>query len=458
MKDKPYRPSPKISVSKLFWFHFVFAFSSTIIVLHLLHAQLSPLGTSNPPAQSLTDETNLSPAGLKEPVVYPPVKKDKPPGSAAFTSKSVTEGKRPNARSVQNKAASSSIHTAKHLFLRVKASASVIRFEPRRSSPELLHTEAGDWFPVVTQQKGWIKVRLNAKQFGWIAAGSAETVQLEEKSQSLSVPAGATLYSGPDLTFSCTKALEASLYVPEQVSGQWIKLYNRDGRSLWVQAEDVHWRYGKPSQQVGSRERAGGEIRLVSTAAVKPLTGKTIVVDAGHGGKDSGAKGKKIEVYESKVNLAAAVALKNKLKAAGANVIMTRTSNDESISLAKRVDISNRNRADLFVSIHQNMFANDPDISGTRTFYSDPADKRLAETIEHSILKSLQSEEKANVKKDPLYVLRNNLRPAVLIEGCFLSNPAELTASLTTAYHDKLASGIYEGIKAYYQKQTRNTL
>jgi N-acetylmuramoyl-L-alanine amidase len=221
------------------------------------------------------------------------------------------------------------------------------------------------------------------------------------------------------------------------------------GKPLLVKTNQVEWTFGEPpSREVWSRDLndpfSGASVRPL------PLAGKTIVVDPGHGGIDTGAIAKIKPVYERDVNLASAQVLVNKLKAGGAHVIMTRTGNDQFVSKAQRVQISNDNKADVFVSIHQNMYQKDPTISGMITYYDSANSKRLANEIEIATSKQLNSRhEDKHVEKEQLYVLKHNRRPSVLIEGCFLSNPSELAASLLPAYQEKLAAGIYEGIVAF---------
>lgn len=101
---------------------------------------------------------------------------------------------------------------------------------------------------------------------------------------------------------------------------------------------------------------------IKKTSLEKGLKGKVIVVDAGHGGVDNGAKG-----VEKLLNLKTAIQLESLLKAAGAKVVMSRTT-DVYLTLSERVEVSHQYNADAFVSIHYNSNPN-PDPHGIETYY-----------------------------------------------------------------------------------------
>jgi N-acetylmuramoyl-L-alanine amidase len=330
-----------------------------------------------------------------------------------------------------------------------------IRTEPDPSKPDLLIVTANEALPVLQQTGDWIEVGLNADQRGWIRKSEATTISVPvADTQLLKVKENTSMYLGPDESFDQAYRLKATAsFIPKMISGKWIEVAEqKDGQPLWVPTSQAEWTYGEQS----AIEAWSQDVQALSSAAKPkqklPLEGKTIVVDPGHGGSDPGAIASGNPVYERDINLAAAQVLANKLKSAGANVIMTRTSNDQTVSLEQRVQISNDNKADVFVSIHQNMYRQDPSVSGTITYYESPNSKQLAEKIESATtgqLNSKQGQQNEQIEKEQLYVLKHNTRPSVLIEGCFLSNPSELDASLLPSYHEKLAAGIYRGILSY---------
>lgn len=186
-----------------------------------------------------------------------------------------------------------------------------------------------------------------------------------------------------------------------------------------------------------------------------PLSGKTIIVDAGHGGYNPGAVAN--GSTEKDNNLAVALLLEKQLKEAGANVIMTR-STDRAVAakvtslrseLQARVDIAERNDGDIFVSIHSNS-NNDPSFHGAMTFYGNERSEELAETIQKNLVYRTKAEDKG-VQRAGFYVIRNTSMPSVLVEMGFVSNPKEAKRLSDLSYRQRIANGIYEGIEEYFR-------
>jgi N-acetylmuramoyl-L-alanine amidase len=328
----------------------------------------------------------------------------------------------------------------------------VIRTGPEVSNPILLEVQAGQSFPILKQTNDWLQVGLDENQSGWLLLKQASVQILTESNSLVQTIEMSSLYWGPDQTFGIAKKVaKGAVFIPEQISGQWTRISEKvGGNSLWIPNNEVQWTFGQPPAKEVLMQKTSALSESTSKAP-KPLLGKTVIIDPGHGGKDPGAIGIIKPVYERDVNLSVALVLNNKLQSAGAHVIMTRTSNEQTVSLQQRVDISNENKADIFISIHQNMFAEDPSVSGTITYYDSIESKTLAQKIEAAATKQLNSKvEKENVEKDQLFVLKYNKQPAVLIEGSFMSNPQELEESLLPKYQEELATGIYYGILAYF--------
>lgn len=217
---------------------------------------------------------------------------------------------------------------------------------------------------------------------------------------------------------------------------------------------------------------------------------KKLVIDAGHGGDDPGAIGK-TGLREKNVNLDIAKGLSNLLRSEGVEVIMIR-STDRFVSLPARVDIANRAKADLFLSIHSN--ANRVrSLSGFEAYYVSPAiddskrallaaqnaaldlDSRffasnslnlkailwdmiytsnraesikLAKSICQTIERNLDTKV-LGVKSARFYVLKGVQMPAVLIEIGFLSNYNEERKLRNSYYRQKIVESIAQGIKNY---------
>ena len=199
-------------------------------------------------------------------------------------------------------------------------------------------------------------------------------------------------------------------------------------------------------------------------ASSMPITQKTVIVDAGHGGDDGGAIGIDGTV-EKDINLDIALKLEKILKFYGFNVIMTRTQDvmtcDDGIdSLRKRKisDIHNRfelmrkNPDAIFISVHQNKFE-DSSQHGTQVFYSgnDERSKELAEAIQTSVTLTLQRKNDRVVKKSGsgIYLLYHAKIPAVLVECGFISNSDDVKKLKDESYRMKLAILIADGLLKY---------
>ena len=155
----------------------------------------------------------------------------------------------------------------------------------------------------------------------------------------------------------------------------------------------------------------------------KPLEGLNIMLDPGHGGADSGAVGH-LGLKESDTNLRVARYLKMLLEHDGANVTLTRTT-DKTLSLSKRVELSNKALPDLFISIHHNASLNPKPQNHTEIYYN-ALDSGVSNYVGEHLTQGFADAKFADYsKKLPagFYVLRNNNAPAILTEGSYISVP-----------------------------------
>jgi N-acetylmuramoyl-L-alanine amidase len=180
---------------------------------------------------------------------------------------------------------------------------------------------------------------------------------------------------------------------------------------------------------------------------LRTLPRVSIVLDAGHGGKDPGAPGL-AGMSEKQVNLAVARELGRQLQARGARVWNTRDS-DVFLTLDERCDHAERRRADLFVSIHADA-ARRRAARGTTVYIARNASKasiRAGRAIDQALKQA--GFESRGVRRAGYRVLVGHSRPAVLVECGFLSNPTEARQLATKSYRDRLARAIADGIAAY---------
>lgn len=185
---------------------------------------------------------------------------------------------------------------------------------------------------------------------------------------------------------------------------------------------------------------------VTPTVPINP-TGKTVVLDAGHGGSDTGALYEGI--CEKDVNLAVAKKVEAILRSYGYRVVMTRTE-DVYVNLYTRADIANEADADIFVSIHSNAAENNTDFTGIYTYYHPTSRRgaRLAQAVQTPLC-ALTGAIDRGVENADFVVLRETEMCAVLVEMGFMTNSGELQRLITPSYQDKLAAGIVEGIVTY---------
>ena len=193
----------------------------------------------------------------------------------------------------------------------------------------------------------------------------------------------------------------------------------------------------------------------------------TVIIDPGHGGTDPGS----VNRYgkEKDFNLRLAKILMKDLERKGFRVRMTRSS-DVYPTLGQRVSFANRIPDAIFVSIHFNSFVNStakgietyalsPRGSGTHNSRGvrnnflegnrrDSENIALATAVHAAVMKKTQAEDRG-IKRDRFTVLAGLSMPAVLLEGGFLSNPAEAKKIASTSYLSIISQGIANGIVTY---------
>ena len=224
---------------------------------------------------------------------------------------------------------------------------------------------------------------------------------------------------------------------------------------------------------------------------------KTIVIDAGHGGKDAGAVGSGRN-YEKNIVLAVAKYLKKELNKMGFKVYLTR-SRDKFVELNDRTHFANVKNADIFISLHANAVPKSKAkyVHGVETYFLSPArsarakrvaalenkgdmDKmswgsknslltilnqskitasnKIAIDIQRNMLYKLRAIygksaiKDGGVREGPFWVLVGAQMPSILIEVGYISHPKEGRRIKTTKYQKNIAVGIAEGVKSYFIK------
>jgi len=186
---------------------------------------------------------------------------------------------------------------------------------------------------------------------------------------------------------------------------------------------------------------------------------KTIILDAGHGGKDGGASSAS-GIIERDIVFDITLYVEEHLRLHGFNVILTRTDESDLASpnarnrkredLARRIEIINNEPNAIAISIHANAIAN-PRWSGAQVFYDASLleNKELAAQIMHAFHNHLPNADRESRPISNIYILRNSEIPTALVEVGFLSNPDEAYRLSTSDYQQKVAYAIFEGILGY---------
>ncbi|MBA3273974.1 MAG: N-acetylmuramoyl-L-alanine amidase [Chthoniobacterales bacterium] len=168
----------------------------------------------------------------------------------------------------------------------------------------------------------------------------------------------------------------------------------------------------------------------------------TVVIDAGHGGKDSGAV-RRYGPFEKTATLDVAQRLNRKLRESQFRTVMTRTS-DVFVPLDTRVATGNRQKNSIFVSVHFND-SRRRGIRGSEIYYASPHARNLAIRIQNKLMK-IPGASNRGVHTAGFRVLRNVVYPSVLIECGFLSNRGDGGRAGSSQYRELLAERIAEAI------------
>ena len=187
---------------------------------------------------------------------------------------------------------------------------------------------------------------------------------------------------------------------------------------------------------------------------------KIILIDPGHGGIDGGAKSKNGTI-EKNINLEISLKLRDSLKEQGYTVCMTRE-DDKELNVKKVEDLSLRckmkesTKCDVFISIHQNMFAQTTCYGAQVWYANNDLSKLLAENVQNSVKERVNDKNKriAKCAKSEYKILRDGYNGASIIVECgFLSNSEEEAKLKTKEHQNKIVEGIIKGINKYFEEK-----
>lgn len=172
-----------------------------------------------------------------------------------------------------------------------------------------------------------------------------------------------------------------------------------------------------------------------------------IMIDPGHGGRDSGAVGIG-RLLEKDIVLSVSKTVASVLSQNGVEVLLTRDS-DYFVTLPGRVKMSQQTNTNLFVSIHANAVANRPHVSGIETFFYTPKSKGLAQAVQNNIIGRIGNLRNRGVKRARFYVLRKNTMPAILVETGFVTGTEDSARLRNPEYQKLMGEAIANGILEY---------
>ncbi|HSM80634.1 MAG TPA: N-acetylmuramoyl-L-alanine amidase [Nodosilinea sp.] len=180
-------------------------------------------------------------------------------------------------------------------------------------------------------------------------------------------------------------------------------------------------------------------------------SGRVVVaIDPGHGGRDPGAVGIG-GLQEKQVIFPISRRVAELLEAQGIVVVMTRR-DDVAVDLQARAEIANRAQANLFVSIHANAISmSRPDVNGIESYYSSETGRRLAATLQASMLAATGMRDRG-VKQARFVVLRQTTMPAALLEVGFVTGAQDAPRLADPAWRETMAQAIARGILQYIQQ------
>ena len=251
---------------------------------------------------------------------------------------------------------------------------------------------------------------------------------------------------------------------------EWI--YDNSDKARYYLDDNGHYVSG--TYKIDGKEhlfqKYGQWISEVSTEGgfVKGQYSKTIFLDPGHGGRDSGAF--YYNVAEKDLNMQIYRKLRTKLEELGYKVLTSRDSDIDVDFITERSRMVNKTNSDIFISIHFNATGNTySKASGIQTYsYSDEPDypskinqywhnhpdrisesKRLAAAIHSSLLAETGAKDAGQLERS-FAVLRETAKPAVLLELGYMDNFTESQQIRDSRYQDKLVAGIVKGIQKYY--------
>lgn len=319
-----------------------------------------------------------------------------------------------------------------------------VRSGPGTNYEKITQVHSEEKYPIIQQKNGWVEIEL-PNGSGWVISdyitiieqknehniSSDENEQTKDKDKIIVSNDNTHIRSGPSTT--------------EEIID-----YVDKGTELSVLSENDEW------YEVMFKDQRGYVFKTLidkQMSFANNIRNKTIVLDAGHGGRDIGATGAN-GTYEKDLTYMTTNKLKRILSILGAEVLLTRA-DDAYVRLGSRPVLSNIHDTDAFISIHYNSFPDIPSVTGIGSYYYNDYNRSLAHSIQKRLIETTNAIDR-DITFGNYLVLRQNHKPSVLLELGFISNIEKEKLLLTNEYQVQLANGITSGLANYFMTKSNH--
>ncbi|MEH1958363.1 MAG: N-acetylmuramoyl-L-alanine amidase [Nostoc sp.] len=353
----------------------------------------------------------------------------------------------------------------------ITADAGVARTGPNTDYSRLTPLPKGTRATVTGREGEWLRLDYGA----WINSKETRILPGAIEPQTIIRSVGYRQLPGAtEIFFPLQVPVPVSVQQSEQAIA--LTLYNTTAQTDIIRLDDdplisrLDWQQEAPGQvkytfNLKKAQQWGYKLRYDGTTLVlalrhppqigntrrKPLANFKIVLDPGHGGKESGASGP-TGYLEKDVNLVISKLLRDELVKRGATVVMTRE-DDREVSLVERQAIISQEEPAIAISIHHNSLPDDGDaekIKGFAAFWYQPQAHNLAIFLQKYVVKKL-GRPSYGVFWDNLALTRPTAAPSVLLELGFMSNPDEFEQVVNPEEQKKMANAIAQGITEWFK-------
>lgn len=290
---------------------------------------------------------------------------------------------------------------------------------------------------VTLELNGWSRIYAD-ETYGWVPTEAIRIRKNQQPKFELDETLQVTFDNAPLYSKNSEKSTPlATLHYAEKVTlkaveDNWYQIRTENGKTGYLRSWEV------TDNKLSEKDKRPDE----------PMSEYVVILDPGHGGNDPGANTNDEKVYEKELTLKTAKVVKEELENSGYSVLMTR-STDTFVPLSKIADLSNESNADIFISFHYDSTGNPNEGSGTTTFYRNKNGQALAQSINDQIANTLPLENRGFGVQD-YQVLRENKKPAVLLELGYINNDSDAAYAQSNKYHKKVGEAVYHGATNYF--------